>query len=372
MNKKIILIFSTLFLLLLSLNVFGALSDNLTTYLSFDSNISTIVPNLVTSINNGTLIDGALLTTSDKVLGASSLSCDGVDDWVAVNDANNTFDFTGDFSFNFWEKQSSATYGTWYMGRSRTLTYSAYILGNANPTTNLDFYGSNSGSSWSVTADPLMERPSFNAWHMITISKIGTNISFYKDGNYSTSVTHNGNFQDQSDNLGICQGQSGAPFMQVLIDEFASWKGKGLNSSEIAQLYNGGNGISYNQINGNSITLNTSLPLNQTYTFNTTPIFSSNVTGINGNWNLSLILNGTSKGVYNSVSTSGIYNITSSVLSVGEYVWWFNATDNANTSSSFISDKRYIYIAGATSNTNIKTCQFNSNSISLSSMSGCN
>lgn len=94
-----------------------------------------------------------------------------------------------------------------------------------------------------------------------------------------------------------------------------------------------------------TITLTLHSPLNFSYTSDTTPQFDFNATSVLGNWNATLIINNTAYQRNNSITTAKGYSIVSSELSSGEYLWWINATNNAD-GTTIISDKRYIYVIG--------------------------
>jgi len=107
----------------------------------------------------------------------------------------------------------------------------------------------------------------------------------------------------------------------------------------------------------NSISLASVSPSNFTYTSSATPTFSFNITAITGTWNTSLIINGTSYGSNNSLTTTGIKSITSTALVAGnEYLWWINATDTTNAGNTQITEKRLLYITGASVVSNSTSC----------------
>lgn len=125
----------------------------------------------------------------------------------------------------------------------------------------------------------------------------------------------------------------------------------------------------------NTITLTPTIPLNLSYTYNVTPPFSVTTSGVTGTWNLTLLLNGTSYGTYNGLTTDTTIVFNSSTIASGkDYLWWVNATEASVATNSYISEKRNIYIAGAAANScvaTVRTCLFSSGSIGLSSASNC-
>lgn len=152
---------------------------------------------------------------------------------------------------------------------------------------------------------------------------------------------------------------------------------RSLPLSDIQDLYNARAGKQYpfTQATSNSVTFALFSPLNYTYSFNTSPPFAFNISSIVGNWNFTLLLNGTSYGVFNNVSTPMNIVINSSAIPSGkEYLWWINATDATNTSKSNITEKRLLYVVGASTGqcvAQIRTCTFASNSIALGTATGC-
>jgi hypothetical protein len=114
-------------------------------------------------------------------------------------------------------------------------------------------------------------------------------------------------------------------------------------------------------------------PLNNTYTFNTTPMFFFNITGITGSWNYTLWYNNTNVGTLNSITTTGLKNISASARTTGiEHFFSINQTESVNASNVGNSGWKQVYIAGTCAATvATKTCTFTAGSIALSTATGC-
>lgn len=100
-------------------------------------------------------------------------------------------------------------------------------------------------------------------------------------------------------------------------------------------------------------------PLNYTYNSSDVPTFVGNVTAINQTWNLSLVINGTTKHTI-SVNSVGTFNMTTAPLTKGqEYSWWFSGLDIANVTNTNTSERRNIFILGNSSTTVTSSCVVN-------------
>jgi hypothetical protein len=148
-----------------------------------------------------------------------------------------------------------------------------------------------------------------------------------------------------------------------------------LSAAGVSALWNNGNPIQQTggQCNQSDIQMSLYTPLNYTYSRTGTINFFGNVTTIDNTWNISLIINGTSYGITRNISSTGLFNITSTSISLNnEYEWWFNATVNKATNRTTISQKRLIYLVGPPgSQSTTRTCVFNAGSIALGSITGC-
>jgi hypothetical protein len=114
-------------------------------------------------------------------------------------------------------------------------------------------------------------------------------------------------------------------------------------------------------------------PANGTYSFDDTPTTFGNVTSITGDWNVTLLVNDTTKSAAKTISATGLFNITSNTLTTGENTWKFHFVDNSNTSNTFDTIAWNMYTAGNTSTCSnpSRVCSFSSSSIALSSITGC-
>jgi hypothetical protein len=81
-------------------------------------------------------------------------------------------------------------------------------------------------------------------WHHVVAVKSGGNLKIYVDNveNDSQSATFTGNFNSMVMRMGLDTGEG--TYFQGAVDECAYWD-KALNTTEISQLYNSGNGLQY-------------------------------------------------------------------------------------------------------------------------------
>jgi hypothetical protein len=239
-KNKVLLIFSALFLLLLSLNVFGALNDNLLSYYSFEEQTGlTLFDSL--NKNNLTNTNSVIINQSGKIGQSAQFS-----------NANNYFytaTATGypagniNFSVFTWAYETSCsgnyptimTYGTESTGTGIQLNLNANDCLIA-----FDNYGQN----YLKTSQAF----GLNAWHHIGFTLDGTNLRIYYDGV---------NVGNKTDITGInvpinSQLRIGTPWATQYIwtgkiDEMGIWN-RTLTQTEVTQLYNSGNGLSYTDI----------------------------------------------------------------------------------------------------------------------------
>lgn len=341
--RKTYLLIGFIFVFLISMNYVNAsVSNSLKLYYSFDYyNVTSNNPiDIATLMYNGTGTSG-LRNSSGLLNNSFNFSNQGyVNTGLNINEAQS-------FSINIWFKKSSFS-GT----QQRILsTYGAgqteSFLIDIMDTGAVRFYKEISSS---FTYKETSTGYNNNVWHMATFIYNGSGgeqyyidgVNFANDtGNLSTSNTQNMYLGDAT------TGQPTANAYTGLLDEFGIWNNTILTSNEITQLYNSGSGLSYYNFVPTSITISSVTPINYTYTYNNNSVFTFNVTSIIGTWNTTLWLNNSnSYGSNNSISSTGVYQINSSTLPSGEYLWWINATSG---SLSQITEKRNIFINPGTS-----------------------
>lgn len=202
-------------------------------------------------------------------------------------------------------------------------------------------------------------------WIFIAYTYNGTAIQIYINGTSVTNTTSAMSTTAHKIEIGreVQRAYGGTP--NGLIDEVAIWN-RTLTDAEIKSLWNSGNGLTYTDLVNNvptidsNITISILSPINYTYTFNSTPTFFGNVSYNSGsNWTIALYVNGTmNKNI--TFNTTGIFNITSTSLTLGqEYLWWFNATVMNGLNGTNITEKRNLFVIGNATSTPSTSCVTN-------------
>jgi hypothetical protein len=368
--KKIILL---IMIVLLSFNVFGALTDNLIGYYKMD-NTTGNVSNEVVGLSN-LIMGGTVGSTTDAVIGTARgyISPSGY--------------FTS--SKTSWVLNSNASIAMWVKFNESQLVNNGYVyLAGSGYDANADsmsllieyvnatklfrwkMYDRN-GAEYNAyfNATPI----NLSKWYSIICvyngsSKVG---SIYVDGVIGVNATNlNTNSKATTNTFQIGTSDTFFNGQRIIVDEVGVWN-RTLLPEEILQLYNNKAGLTYPFIRYLNFT--TTIPLNTTYTFNTTPTFYGMVNNYYGSYDVNLIINNTIKATLTNVTNGSISLQTTTLTSGAEYLWWFNGTDNLNSSNYFVSEMRNIYIAGASGGTTnpVKTCIFNPNKIGLNDITGC-
>ncbi len=208
----------------------AGLIDNIISYYELEESSGSIIVDQV-FVNNGTYFNN--LPTN-----VSAIINDGQD---VVNgdymNFSNVFDISGDFTINFWHNREAGT-GAF----ARLMSY--------------DFDGGTNAFHlvWQTSTE-LRFRPTFagvnradavilgvSGWTMITLVRSGNTASLYKNGVLGTTSSVSGGAGSSS--LLIADDGSGSRIIDGKFDEIGMWE-RELNSTEILQLYNSGDGFQY-------------------------------------------------------------------------------------------------------------------------------
>ena len=213
-----------------------ALIDNQVSYYKCDTDGS--FPDAHGS-NNGT-ISGAAYTASGKINGAYDF--DGLNDEV---DTSTKFGFgTGNFTVNFWFKSANNSNYECVLGQwtgAGTGTKAWYFRKNTDGRITICVYtggGNNSTTTTNVMCD--------NTWKMITFTRVSGVESIYVDGVFDNS--NNYTATDLSSlvadfTIGVMDTASVPSwYYEGSLDEIGIWD-RGLNSTEVTELYNSGVGM---------------------------------------------------------------------------------------------------------------------------------
>lgn len=224
------------------------LTDNLISYWKFDESsgnaADSVGSNPLTNNNTATFVPG-------KIYNAADLEKDTIQ-YFSILDADQTgLDFSDAVSFSMWIKPESLVIFANHLVTKSSDTGPSYLyrfLIEYDTAYGLAWY-SYSNPNGSVGGRTGAQYPFIPGnWYHIVVTKTGTTIVFYVNGNALT------NFEDLAPAViadgtaPFCVGvrfQSGSylPF-DGLIDELGAWN-RALTSDEVTTLYNGGRGLSY-------------------------------------------------------------------------------------------------------------------------------
>jgi hypothetical protein len=352
----------TLILIMLAIilvqGVNGALTDNLTNYLTFDSISSTTI---ISSVGlNGSL--GASPVNISGVVGRA-YQTNGVSSYVLLGNNFGTI-LTGNFTLNFWLKTTaSATDTNVIHARNSVGGYEVPVLAvNAGGISGKMYWSYDVDSPAGAIALSITNATIKDGnWHMITISKSGgkcANYTIYLDGSSQTitCITDTLAFADSvgtkfsvTQPVGaLSSSGSYSLFSNMSIDEYGIWDKK-LSSSEVSQLYNSGSGLTYPFVTSNSAFSFVSSPDNPlvNHSFSQSYMnFSLNASLMNNSLNCSLNLNGVvnDSKLYSNLSNM-TYNFSITFDKAGlstpsQYNWSIscksNMTNVTTNSSTFI------------------------------------
>lgn len=210
--------------------------------------------------SSGNAIDssgnGNTLTNNNTVGYASALINNGAD--YGAGNANKYFSASNSMSWN----SGAYSVSTWAKMRSAPASGAAYQLFATEENTHntrFDAWYANSGGTLQIEgrratpcnaggeADLIYNvNLGTSAWHQVALTYNGTTLTLYLDGSGVASTTASGNGSCGLSNdfqLGTNAG-AGANYASIYQDETGVWS-RGLSSSEVSTLYNGGAGYAY-------------------------------------------------------------------------------------------------------------------------------
>lgn len=268
MNSKLILI--GLLLFLFSTQVYALSDANLVAYYNFNETSGTTLIDVKDYDLNGTNTNATI-----KQTGKINYSYLYNGSTSKTDLASTVYAFTQNSAISFWFKNNSDTAGT--------------LIGGQNGATGgltIDFgTGTNCGAGkLGVTFSGIVgvcgNWTPDNDWHFVTVSLNNTGKYLYLDGLLlasSTNTTAPVSTGVTLIGLGY-RGMIGDNYYAGYIDELGFWN-KDLNSTEISELYNSGNGITYPFV---GIASNINIEEEKIYLYDTTVLTGVNV--VNWNW----------------------------------------------------------------------------------------
>ena len=354
-DKKKRLLFSIFFLILLlgSVSAFDWTNGTIA-YYSLNETAGTGV-NDSTGNYNGTCLncEGNEWNASGKVGYArqSSFYTDP-SEGVAISD-NAVLDSIQSISFWYVNLQTNASGGEGrsLVGKEDDTNATILFVDSSGSAGTLSFFLSTAGAS-TISIGNVQKL----VWHHIVLTISGTNATVYLDGAQNSSAnTASTTAFSNNKNLTIGGNPANGRGMVGLIDEVGLWN-RTLTVSEVGQLYNSGNGISYG-ITAGSVAVTLNSPLNNSQITTNATIYNASSTPtthdlINATiyvWDSSLTtINITTNSLTGSVYNSTIWNI--SLPFPGNYLWNVKGCigNGIGTNCSFASDNftiRYVLLS---------------------------
>ena len=177
-------------------------------------------------------------------------SFDGADDWLDVGTSQDLNFETGDFTISLWENNtnSSNIYESLIASGNTSWESGCVAISrdySNHQTVGLHCYDIASNGAVQLESNII----SFNEWHHIVLTRIGTTLALYVD-NVSQSMSISASLVINFVNSNSCHignnGYDGANGQYLgLIDEVHIRKGYGMTASEVSALYNNGTGAFY-------------------------------------------------------------------------------------------------------------------------------
>lgn len=237
------------------------MTDSLTAYWSFDNDtfsgndIADETGNGYTALNVGTTYDPGVV--------GDGRSFDGVNDWINLEYINGTgnpgiFGSQPAVSINYWVKAGAAE-GPGFLqdycnGDVGWCTSGTFLWSSRFHSTNehqVLFGTAGFGDWW----DPNFASNAVAAWEMVTWTYDGSTMKIYVNGTYrsnSTSFSGNTRAGDETNfSAGrVHQNDDSYNYWAGQLDEIGVWR-RALTASEVSTLWNGGAGMSYDDMSTN-------------------------------------------------------------------------------------------------------------------------
>lgn len=264
MNKKLIfsLMFGMIFLfVIISFTSAFNWNNGIISYYKMDETSGSTQPD---ELNYDDLTKVNTVTFGVDGLINYGVGSGGTDNYLSASDYSNPSMGTT-YSINYWFNITTYSNG-------KTLSFK-----DNGGTSHLAIGYSSSQMVWETndgTFDTgnLVNSPTTNVWHMLTIVVNSTGNFYYYDGSFLTSDVNNPDLSASKLMFGGASGESG---QNQSLDELGIWD-RSLNPAEITELYNSGAGLPY--ASGGSYEISLYYPENDSSITTDGTIFSTNFT----------------------------------------------------------------------------------------------
>lgn len=243
------------------------------------------------------------------------------------------------FSVNVWVNTTTLVNGQTILGTTGEMgglnTFEWYLWGGAGTTgagPRVEYvHNKGSNQQWEATVSTAGKDFVQGDWQMITIMNNQSGGYLYLNGVYIASDTNTEGLYLTDGGIYIGTGGTirtgGNRYLNGIIDEFAYWN-RSLTQSEITQLYNGGDGITYRDYLDHTLRTYLRAPNNGQIIIGTNSSFNVSIDPTNLNiTNSTLYVWRTNGTIFNTTTNLVTGNVTNETLfkmynfSAGNYLW---------------------------------------------------
>ena len=214
-----------------------------TAYLKLDESTGTSCFDATGNGHTGTLAGSTAPTwTTGKINSGVSLNgtvSGGNPSYISMSDSSDWAFGTGDFTISMWFTINN-TSGYVVLFDSGHLQDKGVLIEYDIAGTDLSVYFGSTGGRCPATISL-----SLNTWHFLVIRKISTNVAILVDNVQLSANNNTTNIQNSGQIVNIGRYSGGGENLSGIVDEIAIWKGKGLTTNDLTNLYNNGNGRQY-------------------------------------------------------------------------------------------------------------------------------
>jgi len=195
--------------------------------------------------NNGTLTNmnnSGNATSGPTTNGrfGNAMRLDGVNDYVTVQDSNNWYFGTGDFTIDFW-----VMLNTFPSSDDYQVVWTQYA--DEDNRALLLLYGPSSSPYWQFAVfnggSPVFNfiyyvpPMSTNTWYHVVLARTGSSFKVFQNGALIDTGTSSNEYPNIAGNFLIGQRGSSQKYLNGSLDEFQIWKNRSLTADEIKELY---------------------------------------------------------------------------------------------------------------------------------------
>ncbi len=161
-------------------------------------------------------------------------------DLVTVPDTGNPWDFgANDFSISFWQntKASTVSSNAAIIGkRVNAAATSAFVIFRVSG--NMAFFATSNGSAWDIANNAIIGSVTGDTWIHFEVTRVGSTISYYKNGVLTGTTTSSATILGNSDSL-VFGGDTNSAFLDGSLDDIKIYN-YGRTQKQVVEDMNGG------------------------------------------------------------------------------------------------------------------------------------